>query len=112
MASSRAQFSAIRTLSFGSISGTYADVGSPLAEPSVAFRITNNTDGDLIFSLDGGDTDHLFVASGSFVLYDVRSNKAPVNQDNFAFKVGTQFAVKEVSSPTTGSIYVEVLEQV
>ena len=106
---SRAEFDELRSLAFGSISGTYANVGAATDEPVSAFRVTNNTNGDLIVSVDGGTTDHLFVASGSFVLYDVRSNKNTGNQDNFVLPTGTQFAVKQSTAPSEGAVYIDVL---
>lgn len=109
MAKESAEFDPIRSIAFGSISGSYANIGTALTDRAAAFRITNNTDGDMLFSLDGGVTDHLFVPASTFVLYDVRSNARPVNQGNFVLPIGTQFAVKQVTAPTENSIYVEVM---
>ena len=110
MANTKAEFNAIRSLAFGSISGTYANVGTALTDPAAAFRVANNTDGDLLVSLDGGVTDHLFVAAGNFVLYDIRANKRNKNQDDYVIPAQTQFAVKQVTAPTEGNIYIEVLK--
>lgn len=107
--SNRAIFDTLRSLASGSLSGSYANIGSALSVPGCAFRVTNNTDGDLIISLDGGITDHLFVGSGSFVLYDVRANHRPANQGDYMIEAGTQFSAKESTSTTTGSVYVDVM---
>lgn len=104
-----ADFDAVRELAFGSISGSYADVGSALDVPVRAFLIANNTDGDMMFSLDGGTTDHLFVGAGNFVLFDVQANLGP-KDDKYVLAVGTQFAVKQISAPTENSVYVSVLQ--
>lgn len=107
----RADFDAIRTLAFGGISGSYADVGAALTIPARAFHITNNTDGDMMFSIDGGTTDHIFVAAGSFVLFDVQSNMNAHKDDRFVLPVGAQFSVKQVSAPSTGNVYVSILRR-
>ncbi len=98
-----------RSLAFGSISGTYANVGTALTSPCTIFKISNNTDGDMIFSVDGGLTDHMFLAAGSFTLYDLRANMKPRNQDDYVLIVGSQFSVKEVTTPTSGDVYVEII---
>lgn len=104
----RAQLEALRSLAFGSISGTYSTIGSVLANPCRLICFTNNTDGDLLFSRDGS-TDELFVAAGSFKLFDVSTNHRPVNQDDLVFETGTQWYVKQSTAPTEGSVYIEVL---
>ncbi len=94
---------AVRSLAFGSISGTYAGVGTPLTNPSRLIIFQNFTDGLLMVSFDG-ITDHLPVAADGFVLLDVTANKT-VSQ-GFYIAEGTRFYVKQVSAPTTGSFYI------
>lgn len=98
----------IRTLAFGSISGSYASVGSALSYPAVMVKISNNTEGDMYFTTDT-DEDQIFIASGSFALYDLQANMNPKKDDQFVLPVGTQFSVKQITSPTSGSVYIEVL---
>lgn len=106
----RAFFESLRTLAFGGISGTYAAVGTPTTHPVRAFCITNNTQGDMIFSLDENNADgNLFVAKGSYKLYDVQANQNAQFDDKYVFPVGTQFYVKQLTSPTSGAVYVEAL---
>lgn len=104
----RAKLEALRSLAFGSISGSYAAVGTPTSNPVRLVCITNNTEGDMFFSLDG-TTDQLFVAAGSFKLFDITTNHRPVNQDDFVFEQGTQFYVKQSTAPVSGSVYIEVM---
>lgn len=106
----KAFFESLRTLAFGGISGTYAAIGSPTTHPVRAFCITNNTQGDMIFSTDPDDVDgHMFVAKGSYKLYDVQANMNAQFDDKYVLPTGTQFYVKQVSAPTSGDVYVEVL---
>ena len=98
---------AYKTLGFASISGTYATVGTAVANNWRAFRIVNNTDGDMIFSVDA-ITDNLFVPAGSFVLYDVSTNTANTSDnDAMVFQIGTQFYVKQSTAPSKGAVYIE-----
>jgi len=107
---SRAHFEALRTLGFAGISGTYATVGIPLANQVRAFCITNNTQGDMIFSLDSTlAAGHMFVARGSYKLYDVQSNMNAQFDDKFVLAIGEQFYVKQSTAPVSGDVYIECL---
>lgn len=94
---------AVRSLAFGSISGTYAGLGLPLSNPSRMIMIQNYMDQAVMISFDG-ITDHIPVASNGFVLLDITANKT-VNQ-GFYIAEGTRFYVKELSTPpASGSVY-------
>jgi hypothetical protein len=69
--------------------------------------ITNNTDGDMIFSIDGVNA-HFFLPKSSFRLYDFTTNKKLVDQ-LFAISQGVQIYVKYSTMPSTGSVYVEAI---
>lgn len=105
---SQAELEPLRSLAFGSISGTYAVVGTPFDFPSRIICFTNGTEGDMLFSRDGS-TDELFVAAGSFKLFDLSTNHRPTNQDDFVFEVGTQWYVKQLEAPVSGSVYIETV---
>jgi hypothetical protein len=101
------RFDPIRTLAFGGISGSYAAIGTPLATNWRLFKITNNTDGDLLISADG-TTDNLFVPKMSFTLYDLSTNGQPASQtDDFVMQIGTQFYAKQSTAPTAGALWIE-----
>jgi len=102
----RALFEPIRSVAFGGISGTYAAVGTPLAFPAHAFRIINNTDGDMFFSLDGVDN-HLFVPASSFVLYDISANHD--FGASFYISAQTQFYVKQSTAASKNAVYIETI---
>lgn len=107
---SRAFFEPLRTLAFGGISGSYAAVGGPLEHQVRAFCITNDTQGDMIFSLDNTLTEgNMFVAAGSYKLYDVQANMNTQFDDKYVLAVGEQFYVKQVTAPVSGDVYVECL---
>jgi hypothetical protein len=94
---------AVRSLAFGSISGAYMGIGTPLANPSRIILIQNFTDASLMLSFDGV-TDHVPIAADGFVLLDVTANKT-VSQ-GFYIAEGTRFYVKEIGTPSVGSIYI------
>jgi len=104
----RVYFDTIRSLASGSISASYAAVGSPLAFKSRIICITNLTQGIMIFSTDSSNSDgQIIVPAGSFKLLDLTANLVPGHDDNFCMAVGTQFYVKQVTAPTSGSVYIE-----
>ena len=107
---SRAFFEPLRTLAFGGISGSYAAVGTPLENQVRAFCITNDTQGDMIFSLDNTLAEgHMFIARGSYKLYDVQSNMNAQFDDKYVLAIGEQFYVKQETVPVDGAVYIEVL---
>lgn len=107
---SQADIEPLRTLAFGSISGTYAAVGSEFQFSSRIVCFTNTTQGHMIFSRDPNLSEgELFVAAGGFKLFDLSSNHRPINQDDFVFEKGTQWYVKQISSPVSGSVYIETI---
>lgn len=103
----RFRVDAIRSLAFGSISGSYANVGGPVQQQSRLIHVVNNTDADLMFSFNAS-TDHVFIPAGSFFLYDVNTNRDN-NEQGWYITVGSQPAVKSVgAAATTGSVYVTI----
>lgn len=105
--SKKAIVDTLRSLAHGSISASYAAIGSAITQPIRLFCVTNNTNGDMLFSLDGS-TDQLFVAQGSFKLFDVASNRD--DQDGYlALPANTTFYVKQSTAPSSGSVYVEIV---
>ena len=107
MTTSVVQIDAYRTLGHASISGAFAKVGTPFGHAVRLICITNNTDGDMIFSVDGS-TNNLFLPKQSFKLFDLNTNR-----DNdaklFVLQVGVQFYVKQSTAPTAGDVYVECI---
>lgn len=110
MAGCRARIDTLRSLGFAAISGAYAPVGTPFTERVRLICITNNTEGDMIFSDDSTNAaGKLFIAAGSFKLFDVTSNINPEKDDKFVLPIGTQFYVKQLEAPTSGAVYIEAV---
>lgn len=103
------RFDTILSIAFGSISGSYTAIQNPISNVWRIFKITNNTDGDMMFSANGS-TDNLFVPAGGFTLYDLMLNVGTgTDQDQMPLGIGTQFYVKYTSAPTKGTVYIEGL---
>lgn len=102
-----ASFEELRSLVYTGISGTYAAIGDPFDHPIKLICLTNNTNGDMIFS-DDGVTNKLFIPAGSFKLFDLTTNRHP-RDENYALRRNTQLYVKQSTVPTSGSVYVECL---
>jgi hypothetical protein len=97
----------IRTLAYTGISGSFAAVGSPTRNATRLICFTNNTDGDMFFSYDGINN-MLFVAAGSFKLFDVCSNRDDYN-GVYLLPSNQQWWVAQSTMPTKGAVYIEVL---
>lgn len=103
-------FDTLRSLGFAGISAAYAAVGSALTVNPRIMCITNKTQGDMIFSTDSNNASgQIIVPAGSFKLYDLTANLVPGHDDNFVIAVGTQFYVKQITAPTSGSVYIEFI---
>ena len=110
MSAKKVYFDTLRSLGFASISAVYAAVGTPLTVEPRLMCITNKTQGDMIFSIDSSNADgNLFVAAGSFKLFDLTANLVPGKDDNFVIAKGTQFYVKQVTAPVSGAVYLEFI---
>ena len=95
----------IRSLAFGSIGAAYAGVGTRFDNPVRIFFTQNLTDKSLMFSLDGVN-DHFALPAGGFLLLDVTGNKA--NAQGFYIAEGSRLYVKEIVTPTSGSVYLSL----
>ena len=91
----------LRSLAFGSISGTYAGIGTSFTHPIRIMKIYNGTDAAITFS-DDGVVDKEILPAGGFLLLDFTSNAA--NASGFFFAEGDRIYAK--GSPTSGSVYV------
>lgn len=102
----RANFDALRELAFGSISGSYAAIGTALTVHGRVIKITNGTNAPMYISTDGVNDQDKIPANG-FVLYDFSTNK--IRDDGLFIPVGTVFYVKQDTAPTSGSVWVTVV---
>lgn len=100
-----ARLDEIRSINFSGISGTYAPVGSAFEHVVRIICFTNNTDGDLMVSLNN-EVDNLFIPAGGFKLFDLTTNKGGITV-SFVFPPTTRIFVKQVTAPTSGDFYVE-----
>lgn len=106
--SQRIRYEDLRSIPFGSITGTYAGIGSAFAHPVRILKINNTTDSDLYISFDGiNDQDTIIAHSGSVL--DYASNRIdPVGQ--LEQSVGERVYVKVITTtPTTGGVFVTVI---
>lgn len=108
VSSVRVRFEPLRSIAFGSITGTYAGVGLPFANPVRLIDIDNNTNANIFVSINGID-DHTFVAANGFKLFDYATNKSDA-AGLFEQPQGDRIYVKsETSNPTSGNVYVTVI---
>ena len=103
----RIRYEVLRSLAFGSISGAYALVGTKFANAVRILKITNTTDADLIISFDGVNNHDIIPARTAEVM-DYGSNKANTG-GQLDQAVGDAVYVKQVSAPTSGTVYVTVI---
>ncbi len=94
----------LRSLAFGSISGTYAGLGTPFLNADRILDITNDTDVLLTFSVDGV-SDYFVVGPRSYKIIDFTAN-ATSQGGAASMASGTRIYVK--GAPTVGSVYLTV----
>lgn len=93
----------LRSRAFGSISGTYAAIGTAFTYPCRILLVQNLTDATLLFSLNGID-DHFPLPPNGFLLIDIESNKTAVG-GALNLPAGSFIFVKQSGTPTSGSAY-------
>lgn len=105
-----AKIDPLRSLAFGGISGTYATLGSAFEHLARIIVISNNTEGDMIVSDDNTVVEgKYFVAAGSFILIDIQANQNDNFDDKYVLPIGTQFYVKQLTAPVSGSVYLAMM---
>lgn len=95
----------IRTVAFGSITGTFTTLGSAFTRPARLIKIVNTTNQTAEITTDGTNVEDI-VPSNSFTLYDLTTNR--VNDEGAFFASGTQFSVRRPAAevnPISGSVY-------
>jgi hypothetical protein len=103
----RSQFEPIRQINAASIGGPYTALGTALIDHARLIRIVSTLNTEVYISLDGV-SDNMRLASGSFLLLDLSSNK--IRDDGLFISMGTIFYVKSVSvPPATGAVWLEVM---
>ena len=93
-----------RSLGYGSITSSYASIGTSFQHVVRLMIVQNFTDVTLQFSFDGV-VDHFVLPSGGQLIMDVTTNGIPT-ANGFFIAIGTLMSVKTLGSPSTGSVYV------
>lgn len=108
LSSIRVAFENLRSLAFGSISGTYVGVGTPFENPVRLICIDNATNANILVSTNGTD-DHTFVAANGFKLFDLGTNRSETGS-TLEIPSNTRVYVKQESgAPTSGTVYVTAI---
>lgn len=103
----KALFEPVRTLGFAAIGAGYVGVGTSLNFPARQIFIQNFTDVPLMFSFDGIN-DHFPLASDSFLLDDLTSNKTL--ETGYFIAKGDRLYVKQMgAAPTVNAVWFSVL---
>lgn len=97
-------FETLASLAFGSITDSFAAVGSASVSVIRIIKFTNLTNKDLIVSFDNS-TNHEIIPAGTGVIWDFSTNKN--TDDGFHFKQGTTVHVKRAGAvnPASGTFY-------
>jgi len=95
----------IRSLGFASIGAVYMGIGTPIDHNARIIHIVNNTNKRLMFSFDGIN-DHFALPMNNFIQLDCDWNKTL--SGHYAVSEGDRVYVKEINTPTSGSVYVTV----
>lgn len=105
---SRIVYENLRSVSFGSITGSYASIGVPFENPIRILRVTNTTDVVILVSFDGVNDKDVSPNKTAYV-YDYCSNAS--DQGGYAEQsAGTTVYIKAESSlPTVGKIYITAI---
>jgi len=96
----------LRSLAFGSVSGSYMGVGTAFEHPIRLLYIQNLTDVAVLFSLDGIN-DHWILPTQGYMIIDITANKT--REQGWYIAEGTRIYVRDLAgAPTLGAVYVTV----
>lgn len=96
----------IKSFDSATLTGSYQLLGAVTAHEARLYKLVNNSNVSVLISIDGGTTDHDVVPAGTFVLYDVGTNKGG-SSPGLQLPKGTQFMLKGAAG--VGLIYAVVL---
>jgi hypothetical protein len=103
----RVKIDAVRQLAYTALSTSFTALGGPTTTHTRIFRLVNTTNTDVYISVDGV-TNNFRLASGSFLLLDLSTNR--IQDDGLFLMVGTQFYVATVTgSAASGNVWLEIL---
>lgn len=106
----RMEYETLRSIAFGSIpTGTFVggNIGAPMLNGIVQFKIDNTTNQLLVFSKDGIHP-HFVVPAMSFFLSDISSNQIS-NQGMYMAKGDSIYVQYPGAAPTSGEVYLTVM---
>ncbi len=93
----------VRTLAAGSVGASYTPVGAQVVNADGIILFQNLTDALLMFSFDGVN-DHFPLQPNGYHVLDITTNQP--TKDGLFLSIGTQFYVKQINVPSTGSVYI------
>lgn len=96
-----------QSIDSSTFTGSYQALGSATSSPTIIIKVVNNSNSDVDVSIDGS-TDHDFIQSKGFALYDIQSNKSL--KSSALFQSGTQFYVKGTPA-SSGLVYLVALTE-
>lgn len=102
-----ASFETLRTIAFGAIGAGYTAVGAAFTAPVRLIGITNLTNQNLLFSLNGV-TDQVMIPAGAGKVFDISTNRS--NQENLFFRENQFAYIRHAgAAPASGSCYIETV---
>lgn len=109
----KAKFDELRTLAFGSISGTYALAGTTFTHAPRLIKITNETNVGLYIAYDRNffaqNKQQDTISAGSSLVYDVTANRSEQGGSLFLPQLNGVWIKDRGSAASSGSVYVTVM---
>lgn len=104
----RVGYEAERSIAFGSITNSYALVGSLFSHPIRIIVLQNNTNAAISFSLDGSTT-LITLQAGISIVLDLTANKTN-DPAGFSIPINQGIYVRYASgAPTSGSVFASAI---
>tara|TARA_R110000868_G_scaffold248623_1_gene505186 strand:- start:1137 stop:1466 length:330 start_codon:yes stop_codon:yes gene_type:complete len=99
----------VRSVAGTALTGTLANVGSPIESPARTVMILNGCDDQVLVSWDGGTTNGFDLPASSAVAIDCAISPNENNAKPY-LAVGSQFQAKhDGAAPTTGKLSITVI---
>lgn len=92
----------VYSLAHGSFAGTYVEILAEIPHDTVEIAVLSTCDAAVMLSLDGGTTDHEPVPAASSKQLIWRANES----HDRTTVAGNAIHVKDIGTPTAGSVYI------
>ncbi len=106
------KYETIASLGHAGFAGTYTTVVTTIPSEAIEIIVTTTLDESVMLSFDGGVTDHVAIPKTADAGGPIRIELACDCCRGYSYHAGSAIKVKDIGTPTAGSIYISIRSRV